>query len=155
MALEPERTRRYRSVAALADDVRRYLAGEPIRAVPPSSWMLLRKLVGRNKLASGLVALTLGLVGTFGVVSGLMARSMAAQKADAEQARDEAQARAQRLAALLAFVPDCVHVTNRELSSYVLKPGTVLDESVDFSSANPHYDPHAARDLPQGEQAID
>jgi len=35
-AMEKDRTRRYESVAALADDVRRHLSGEPVVAAPPS-----------------------------------------------------------------------------------------------------------------------
>jgi len=50
------------------------------------------------------------------------------------------------LAALLAFVRDCAHVSSRELSAYIAKPGTALDESVSFSSPNPHYDPHAGHE---------
>ena len=130
-------------MARFADDVRRALAGEPIQAVPTSSWVLLRSLVRKNRLASSLVALVIVVLGTFAVVSTRQAQRLALEKANVEAARDQALARAQRLAALLAFVPDCLHVTSRELSAYVAKPGTVLDRSLSFSSVNPHYDPHA------------
>ena len=42
-ALEKEPARRYQSVKELADDVRRHLDGEPIRARPPSGFYILRK----------------------------------------------------------------------------------------------------------------
>ncbi|MEZ5065877.1 MAG: tetratricopeptide repeat protein [bacterium] len=76
---------RYQSVAALADDLERYLGGEPILARPPTAWYLLRKLVARNRLpaalAAGIVVLLIG----FGAwMSVLFAR--------AERSRIEAQA---------------------------------------------------------------
>ncbi len=47
MAKEPER--RYETPRALADDVERYLKGEPISARPPSSIYRLRKLLRRHR----------------------------------------------------------------------------------------------------------
>jgi len=68
-ALEKDRARRYQSVDALADDVRRFLADEPIAARPPGKLYLLRKLVRRNKgvaagLALAFAALAFGIVAT-------------------------------------------------------------------------------------------
>jgi len=48
-ALEKDPERRYASVAALGEDVRRYLASEPILARPPSTLYQLKKLVVRHK----------------------------------------------------------------------------------------------------------
>ena len=55
-ALEKEPARRYQSALALAEDVSRYLAGQPILARPTSTVYQLRKLVARHKLASALAA---------------------------------------------------------------------------------------------------
>ncbi len=134
---------RYGSVAAFGADVRRYLAGESIAAAPPSSWRLLTRLVARNRVASAFAALFLISLVAFSIHSRLQAKRLAREKAEAVEARNDANRRAEQWAALLAFVPDCVHITNNELSSYVAKPGTVLDESTSFSSPNPHYDPEA------------
>src|SRR6185437_9354294 len=49
-ALEKAPALRYQSVAALADDVHRYLSDQPILAQPPSAIYQLRKLVTRHKL---------------------------------------------------------------------------------------------------------
>src|SRR5262249_51968146 len=46
-ALEKEKSRRYQSAGALAEDLRRYLADEPIRARPVSALYKLRKFGGR------------------------------------------------------------------------------------------------------------
>jgi serine/threonine protein kinase len=50
-ALEKNRNRRYESASALAADVQRYLADEPVQAGPPSSWYKFRKFARRNKAA--------------------------------------------------------------------------------------------------------
>jgi tRNA A-37 threonylcarbamoyl transferase component Bud32 len=47
-ALDLEPARRYASMVEFADDLRRYLAHEPLMAGPPSGWYRLRKLVRRN-----------------------------------------------------------------------------------------------------------
>ncbi len=63
-ALEKEADRRYQSVAALAEDIRRYLGGHPILARPPSTIYQLRKMIARHKAPAALAALlVLTLVG--------------------------------------------------------------------------------------------
>ena len=60
--LEKDRSRRYASVDALASDLRRFLAHEPILARPPGAQDRLRKWVRRNRVTSlSLMAVTLGL----------------------------------------------------------------------------------------------
>jgi serine/threonine protein kinase/tetratricopeptide (TPR) repeat protein len=68
-AIEKERGRRYETANGLAMDIRRYLAGEPVAAAPPSASYRLSKFVRRHRaaVAAGvLVAVTLvaGIVGT-------------------------------------------------------------------------------------------
>ncbi len=48
-ALEKERTHRYQSAIALAEDIHRYLKGEPIRAKRPSSFYFLRKKLVKHR----------------------------------------------------------------------------------------------------------
>jgi WD40 repeat protein/predicted Ser/Thr protein kinase len=96
-ALEKDRPRRYPSAGALGDDLRRYLAHEPIRARPASALYQLRKFVSRHK---GLVA---GAAGVFAamlvatIISLLYAR-------DAQQSARLARSREYqaRLAAAIA-----------------------------------------------------
>src|SRR5262245_32553418 len=47
--LEKDRTRRYETVDALAKDVERYLADDPVQACPPSAGYRVRKFVRRNR----------------------------------------------------------------------------------------------------------
>lgn len=49
-SLEKEPARRYQSVAALSEDIDRYLSDLPILARPPSTLYHLRKMVARHKL---------------------------------------------------------------------------------------------------------
>jgi WD40 repeat protein len=51
--LEKDRARRYESAAALAADVQRHLANEPVVARPPSAAYTLQKLVRRHRVAVG------------------------------------------------------------------------------------------------------
>src|SRR5208283_1250185 len=46
--LEKDRDRRYETANALAADIQRYLANEPVLACPPSAGYRLRKFIGRN-----------------------------------------------------------------------------------------------------------
>jgi eukaryotic-like serine/threonine-protein kinase len=50
-ALEKDRGRRYETATGFAADVQRYLAGEAVQAVPPSTWYRFRKLARRHRVA--------------------------------------------------------------------------------------------------------
>ena len=68
-AIEKEVERRYQTANALANDVQRYLAGEPVVAAPPSTVYRLRKFVTRHRgpvIAAAMVVLALvgGFAGT-------------------------------------------------------------------------------------------
>jgi len=68
-ALEKDPSRRYQSAAALGDEIRRFLADQPILARPASTAYQLRKFASRNRVLVGGVAavfvvLVLGLAGT-------------------------------------------------------------------------------------------
>jgi serine/threonine-protein kinase len=66
-ALDKDRTRRYESAGALAQDVERYLTGEAVEACPPSAAYRLRKFAGRNKTALALA----GAFVTFLIIMGV------------------------------------------------------------------------------------
>ncbi|MBL8878409.1 MAG: serine/threonine protein kinase [Phycisphaerales bacterium] len=68
-AIERERVRRYESAAALAADVRRFMAHEPVLAMPPSAAYRARKFIARHRVAFAAgsliaAALVLGIIGT-------------------------------------------------------------------------------------------
>ena len=80
-ALEKDAERRYASAAAMAEDLERYLASQPIMARPPSTVYQLRKFAGRNR------ALVSGVAMTFVVlVAGIVVSSMQAIRATRAEA---------------------------------------------------------------------
>jgi serine/threonine protein kinase len=82
--LEKDRNRRYESASALARDVERYLADEPVKACPPSLGYRLGKFARRNRRALGtaaLLALTL-----LGAVA-LLARNYLVVKEEQKQTK--------------------------------------------------------------------
>jgi serine/threonine protein kinase/tetratricopeptide (TPR) repeat protein len=99
--LEKDRSRRYESASALAIDLERYLADEPVSAGPPSARYRVRKFVRRNKVpviaaAVVLVSLVAGSVGAaWGLVKSRVAErdALQAQRAEAERAEGETKAK--------------------------------------------------------------
>ena len=91
MALEKDRARRYDSPLSLANDLQRYLAGQPIEAAPPNWTYLARKFVTRYRLPVA-AALTLGtiLIAATVAISALALR-LNAQVKEAQAARHEAE----------------------------------------------------------------
>ncbi|HEY7387980.1 MAG TPA: serine/threonine-protein kinase, partial [Bryobacteraceae bacterium] len=76
-ALEKDKTRRYASAAELANDLRRYLADQPITARPASTGYQLRKFARRHK----------ALVGATGVVFAVLIAGIVATTREAVRAR--------------------------------------------------------------------
>ncbi len=71
-AMDKERSRRYDSAKAFADDVQRHLDGDRVLACPPSRGYLFRKFASRHRVAIGtfavvLIVLLFGIFGTSGM----------------------------------------------------------------------------------------
>jgi serine/threonine protein kinase len=83
-AIEKDRTRRYDTAGALAEDVQRFLADRPLLAAPPGAGYRLRKFARRNRPALRTVAvvamaLVLGAAGAaFGLFRARVERARAA-----------------------------------------------------------------------------
>jgi serine/threonine protein kinase len=89
--LEKDRTRRYETANALALDIGRHLASEPVVAAPPSRVYRVRKFVTRNRgtvaaAATIVLVLALGMIGT----SSALMRARAAES-KAQEHSDELQ----------------------------------------------------------------
>ena len=87
-ALDPDRTRRYESAAALAADIARHLANEPVAARAPSTGYRLRKFVMRHPVAVPVGALAILAIATSAsfAVAGLVRARRAEQLAQQEAA---------------------------------------------------------------------
>ncbi len=93
-ALEKDPDRRYQSVAALADDLRRHFDSQPILARPASAAYQLRKFVVRHKTASALTAVVILFGFSLSVVTAVQSRRIARERDRALTAQSkEAQAR--------------------------------------------------------------
>ncbi len=95
MAREPEA--RYPSAAALAEDIRRHLDGEPIQARRGSTLYVLGKQLRKHKLSAGIAA-TFILVVTAGFATSLAYWRQAANQATRAQIAEQEQARQRELA---------------------------------------------------------
>jgi serine/threonine protein kinase len=75
-AMEKEKSKRYISAAALADDLRRVLAHKPISARPPSVTYRTSKFLRRNRVAVGAVAalIVIALAVTIGAIANSRAK---------------------------------------------------------------------------------
>ena len=98
-SIDKDRSRRYETANALAEDIGRFLEDEPVQAAAPSSAYRFSKFARRHKAALGVAALiTLILVAATAVSVRQAIRASAAEKlasnrlAESEKAREEAEA---------------------------------------------------------------
>jgi len=82
--LEKDQDRRYPTVEALALDLRRHLAHEPVLAGPPSALYRLRKFVRRYRVQVAAAAMVL-LAVVFGLLSAWLALDAQARRAELDQ----------------------------------------------------------------------
>jgi hypothetical protein len=88
MAVEPGE--RYRSAAALADDVRSFIDGRPVSAHPPSVSYLVKRFVGRNRWPVAFaVAILAGIIASAAIGTVL---AVQARRAEADALREKARA---------------------------------------------------------------
>ncbi len=112
--LEKEPGRRYASAAEVAEDIRRFLHREPIRARPPSSWYQLTRFAQRNRaLTASLVLLFLVLAGAALVSGTLAVRAMRAELRAQEQLA-EAKRQAERFEAVNRFLEEMLAAPSPE-----------------------------------------
>src|SRR5690606_13316475 len=90
--LEKDRTRRYETASALADDVERHLSQQPVLAGPPSARYRLSKFYRRNRgrvVAAAAVA-AMFLLGLAGTTASMLEAWTKAREADNERKRTAA-----------------------------------------------------------------
>ena len=115
-AMHKEAPRRYGSAQELADDIRRYLAGEPVQAHPDTAGYRLRKFLGRHRI--GALAATLALLAI------LTASGVALWQA--QQARRAAS----DMAEVNAFLMDVLRMSNPYETAGELSLSDAVDMAV-------------------------
>ncbi|MCU0961386.1 MAG: protein kinase [Pirellulaceae bacterium] len=103
--LEKDPNKRFRSAASLADELDRYLRGEPIESRPVSSAERLWRWCGRNPVLAGLSAALLALLVISAIGSSVAAYQFNLRRKDAVSARAKAE-QAQQLADQNAVIAD-------------------------------------------------
>ncbi|MBI1826063.1 MAG: protein kinase [Planctomycetes bacterium] len=87
--LQKDRERRYQSAGELANDLRRYLAGEPIGAKRDNAWYLIRRAARRHRKLVVAAAVLLALTLTYGAgMTVLYRRATLAEREKAKIADD-------------------------------------------------------------------
>lgn len=109
-AIRADPERRYGSVDQLADDIRRHLAGLPVRARPDTLGYRAAKFVRRNPVPLGAALLVVGLAVAFAAVT-------ARKNARIAEERDLAREKARTAEEVVAFVVDLFHVTEPDVSA--------------------------------------
>ncbi|MEO1128362.1 MAG: serine/threonine-protein kinase [Planctomycetota bacterium] len=111
-AMEKDRTRRYETPSALARDIERHLANEPVEAGPPRATYRIGKFVRRNQTvvfaaATALLLLVGGLAGTsFGLFKAHQQSRLAEVRAD------ETQRELQRAVEVTDFLKTMIEAVN-------------------------------------------
>jgi serine/threonine protein kinase/Tfp pilus assembly protein PilF len=142
-AMRKDRTLRYRTASELADDVGRYLAGEPLVAAPESRSYRLRKFVLRNGRSVLAVAVIL-----MALVGGIIATTVQAIRADHAEARaltEQKRAEGQRSNAQAAA--ETANAVNDFFISRVLagaRPDRIPDKAIRDVIVKAMLDPAAA-----------
>jgi WD40 repeat protein len=96
--LDKDPARRYGSAEALAEDLERFLAGEPVRARPSTAWQRLRKWARRKPAAAALVAVSGLALLMLSVVVAVFVGQLRAAFTVADQRRQQAEEQGRRAA---------------------------------------------------------
>jgi len=118
-ALRKEPARRYQSVDAFADDIRRHLSGRPVTARGTSPAYRLRTFVWRHRTGALAVALVF-----LALVTGLGAALSQARKADRE--RNAARLETERAEQVAIFLANILHLAD---------PNVVMGATITISAA--------------------
>jgi serine/threonine protein kinase len=110
-AMAPDPEARYATVNELADDLRRFLDGRPVRAVPRKWSYVLGKSLTRNRAAWTLGAIAVG-IGAMGLGAWIVQSSQTR-----EQEQRVAAARARHASSMNSFVDRLLEPTRKALGS--------------------------------------
>jgi serine/threonine protein kinase/tetratricopeptide (TPR) repeat protein len=122
-ALEKDRTRRYDTAVALAQDIERHLNHEPVLARPPSASYRMAKFVRRHRLGVAAAAMV-----TLALIAGIVGTTLGMVRAiEAEAVARANEAKARAVNRFLRDMLEAGDVNNRGLNRTL---GDLLDETV-------------------------
>jgi serine/threonine-protein kinase len=123
--LEKERSKRYESARALAEDLDRFLAGEPVQARPTGLWYLIQRKVRKHKQLASVAALALALV-LVALGSAIKTKREATRRERLAQHFTEAMGRIESMARYSALSP--LHDIRPDLGSIRLQIGRLQED---------------------------
>jgi serine/threonine protein kinase/Tfp pilus assembly protein PilF len=135
--LEKDRTRRYETANDLALDVQRHLDCKPVEARPPSNLYRFRRLVRRNKLAVGAVAIISLLLIVGAVISAWEAGVQRRLRLAAQDAQGRAETAANQSREVARFLENMLEGVSpsvaKEHDTTILR--NILDQTAERLSA--------------------
>lgn len=141
--LEKDPARRYESAAALAADLERHLAGEPVQIAPPSRSYQLKKFMAKHRgmvaaLSGIFLALTAGLVATLASLNWAWAEYARAEKAAADLriSQTEVETRASELEQVASFQSGLIETIDPMLMGVTIRQ-EILENARAASSESP------------------
>lgn len=154
-ALAPDPEQRYASVALLAEDLRRWLAGQPVLAQPPTLRYRAGKFVRRHRGAVAATAIAvLGVLGGLAVSlwqahrAELAAAEARAQAARAEAAQARAETQLRRADSLRDFLTRLFAATDRDRAADAMPTiADLLERGAAQARAAADLDPAVQADM--------
>jgi serine/threonine-protein kinase len=143
-ALKKRQAERYATVAQLADDLERFLSGEPVLARPDSRWYRTRKFAARHKLAIAAVASVV-----VALIAGLGTAAWQAEVARGAAVHAEREAR--RARAVQAFLVNLFDTNTDAQADPVQARQTTARDLLDRGAARVGA---ALRDSPEAEDEV-
>ncbi|MFO0850399.1 MAG: protein kinase [Gemmataceae bacterium] len=133
--LEKEPARRYPTAQALADDLARYLAGEPVKAKPASAIERLWKKARRRPTEAGLLVMVVA-----ATVAGLAGVLVQWQAAEAARSDAEANAQSARVAETKAVYAKAAAETERDAAAVARATAAAALDSTRLALASDLWD---------------
>jgi serine/threonine protein kinase/WD40 repeat protein len=154
--LEKDRGRRYRTADQLADEIRRYLADEPVEAGPPDQLYLLRKFIKRHRgrvLAGTLLgaSVLVGLVVSLWQLNRAVVAERSAVRAESQAIDRANEATTAQREALLELAKSKVHQARGARRSH--RYGGRTDAVARLGEARDLYHQLARQDAPITEES--
>jgi hypothetical protein len=130
--LSKEPSRRYASAEELADDLRRFQAGEPIRARPVSRVERAVKWAKRRPALAGLLGVALLALVSLALLSGsliVLSGNLAGARSDADEKRKTAEQEADKARKARDFLVHTFELSDPRTQTAALTPRQILDDA--------------------------